>query len=262
MAASNFLKSMYGWTILLLVFLSIVATYTKHAFPTNLVVAIIVSTALDILIKKLILKRSLGFPYSAFITGIIIGSIAQFSSPVWIVVIASIIGVCSKFVIRLNGSHIFNPATLGLLVSLFIFSSGDEWWAAVSYNVSGVVIPLSAILILANYKSGKLGVSLPFLLVMGILSYSTGFIPISSPTLSGILNFIYGMPFYFGFIMVSEPRTSPYGFKQQAVFGILVAILTFVFSFYNLKFALFIVLLTGNLVYALHRSYFVKSVTG
>lgn len=262
MELPNFFKSMYnsmyGWTIILLVFLSLVASYSKHSFPTNLAVAIIVSAALDILIKKLILKKRFKFPYSAIITGIIVGSIVQFSSSLWIVVTASIIAICSKFAIRLKGSHIFNPAALGLLVSLFIFSSGDEWWAAVNHNFYGVVIPLSAILILANYKAGKLGVSLSFLLVMAILSYSTEFIPMNSFTLKGVMNLIYSMQFYFAFVMVSEPKTSPYGLKQQIAFGVLAAILTFAFSFYNIKFALIIALLAGNLVYALHRSYFVK----
>ena len=97
----NFMyNSMYGWTIVLLVFLSLAASYSKHSFPTNLVVAVIVSSALDILIKKLILKRRFKFPYSAFITGIIIGSIAQFNSSVWIVIAASITAISSKFAIR------------------------------------------------------------------------------------------------------------------------------------------------------------------
>lgn len=249
---SNYLHSMYVWTIILLVFLAVVASFARSAFPINLLIAVITATALDILIKKVWLKKT-GMPFSAIISGIIIGSIAPFNAPVSVVVLASAVVILSKFLIRFN-DHVFNPAALGLLVSLSLFGLGDEWWAAgASVNILGAALTLTPLLILASYKAGKLGVSLPFLLATAILYHAMGIATIS---LSGanIIRFLDSLPYYFGFIMVSEPRTSPYIRKEQIAFGISVAVISVLLTIYSIKYALFIALLLGNLAYALYRN--------
>lgn len=243
------LKSMYGWTLILLLFLSLFTSYYRQEFPTALIVAIVTASILDLAIKK-ILKKSLGFPYSAIITGIIIGSVAQFHVDLIIVVVASIIAIGSKFVIKIKGKHIFNPAVLGLLISFILFSSGDEWWVAVGYNFLGYTIILTPILILVNYKAMKLGVSLPFILITAILYFATFILPLN---LEGAINLFYTIPYYFVFIMVSEPKTSPHTLKQQIVFGVSVAVLSFVFMQYGILYYQLIALLIGNLGFSLYR---------
>ncbi len=257
MKATQFLNSMYGWVIVLLIVLVGVGSYIKHAIPINLIVAVIVCSVLDLVIK-LVLKKNLKFPASAFITGLIIGSVAQFAAPVWIVLLASVLAIGSKFVIRLKNQHIFNPATFGLLISLFLLSSGDEWWTSVTFGVSGFSILLTPLLILPNYKALKLGVSLPFLLVTGILFYATSYVPFVA-TASGFLDFMYALPYFFVFVMVSEPKTSPYKLREQIVFGVLVAALTFVLLFFGVKYYLLISLLVGNLGFSIFRNYLQRS---
>ena len=239
---------MYGWTLIILLFLSIFTSVYRQEFPLGLLVAVLVSCLLDLGIKKL-LKKSLAFPYSAFITGLIIGSVAQFSAPLWVIVVASIVAIGSKHLIKIKKQHIFNPATLGLLVAFFIFSSGDEWWASIAYNFFGYSIILTPLLILANYRAGKLAVSIPFLVVIGALFVGSGLIPLSS----GAPTIVYSLPFFFGFIMVSEPKTSPYQFKEQLAFGVGLAVLTFVFMFYSVLYYPFLALLIGNFGFAVYR---------
>lgn len=253
-ALRSYLGSMYPVTGFLLLLLAAIASYNLRAFPTSLVAAVAMCGVFDVLIQRLLLRKGLGFPSSALITGTIIGSIAPFNAPLSVIFIAAVVAIASKHLIRLKGRHIFNPATLGLLVSLWLFNLGDIWWAAAAgFNIGGFIVPLTISLVIANYKADKLKVAIPFLLATAVLFAATEFVKVP-PTAAGALSFASSMPYYFAFIMLSEPKTSPYAAKEQIIFGIAVAILYFVLDFNSVRFPFFIGLLTGNLAYSLYRS--------
>lgn len=251
MKLSDYFQSMYYVTIALLLLLAAVASIGR-GFPVNLVIAAATVAVLDVAIKKVMLKRKPVMPLSAIISGLIIGSIAPFSASPLVVIVASAVAMLSKFFIRLKGTHIFNPATLGLLVSLALFAKGDEWWAAIaSVNVLGYSLLLMPILVIASYKALKLSTAVPFLAAIAILFHLTGIAPLNS--LSGLLPFLESLPYYFAFIMVSEPRTSPYARNEQIAFGTGVAVLSAILFLYTSFYPVFVALLLGNLAYALYR---------
>ena len=250
---SKYLNSMYMLAAVLLLLVAASVSYARRVFPTNLVVAITVAVIADSLLKKFYLKKELKFPYSAIISGTIIGSIAPFNTSVVVIIIAALAAMISKFFIRLKGKHVFNPATFGLLVSLLIFGFGDEWWAATSFPFAGIALTLTPLLIIANWKADKLPVAIPFLLLTVMLNHFSGTFPFS---LENAYNFFISLPFYFAFIMVSEPKTSPFEKKEQIVFGIFVAALTFVLGFYGVRYYFLLALLTGNFLYSIYRNYF------
>ena len=251
---SEYFKSMYFWAITLLLFCAIVSSYAIHTFPTNLLVAIAACSLLDVAVKLLFLKKEPRFPASAFISGIIIGSIAPSNASVAAIFVAAAVAIASKYLIRLKGRHIFNPATLGLLVSLSLFKLGDEWWAASAlFSFAGFAVPVTLLLVIANYKADKLKVSIPFLAVTAGLYAATQLFK-NPLTAAGLFSLFTSLPFYFAFIMLSEPKTSPHTAKEQVLFGVSVAIAYFLLDFNRVRFPFFIALLAGNLVYALHRS--------
>lgn len=252
----EYLRSMYFWAVTLLLLCAAVSSYALRVFPANLLAAIAACLLLDETIKGLLLKKGFKFSASAAITGIIIGSVAPLNAPVAAILAASAVAIISKYVIRIKGMHIFNPATLGLLVSLFAFRLGDMWWAAAAgISVLGFAVPLTLTLIVANYKADKLKVAILFLLATALLYAATGFVRVPF-TASGILTFAGTMPYYFAFIMLSEPKTSPYEPGQQVIFGMAVAVVYFLLDFSHARFPFFIALLAGNLAYSLHRSGF------
>lgn len=253
-ALRSYVASMYPVTGFLLLLLAAVASYNLRAFPASLVAAIAACALLDSAIKKLFIRKELKFPSSAVISGIIIGSIAPLNAPVTAILAASAVAIASKYVLRINKRHIFNPATLGLLVSLFLFGLGDVWWAASGFSFAGFAVPVTFLLIIASYKAGKLKVALPFLLVTAVLYAATQFVKVPF-TATGLLAFATSLPFYFAFIMLSEPKTSPYAPREQVVFGAAVALLVFLLDSSHVKYPFFIALLAGNLGYALYRSY-------
>ena len=179
-ALHEYFKSMYSVTILLLLLLAAVASYNLRVFPAALVVAIAACCALDLLIVRVFLKKGFRFPYSGFISGTIIGSIAPLNAPLAAILVAAAVAIISKYAIRIKGHHVFNPATLGLLVSLGLFRLGDVWWAAAAgFNVGVLFVPLTLFLIIANLKADKLKVSIPFLFATAILFAATEFVRVS-----------------------------------------------------------------------------------
>lgn len=254
------IPDMYAWAIFLISLLAVIESILYNQIPWNLLVSVIVSCLLDVSIKKFYLKREIGFPYSATITGLIIGSVAPFNSSVLLGIVAAVIAISSKFFLRIKNINVFNPAALGLLVSLFIFSQGDQWWVANGYNYLGFIIPLSIILVIPNYKANKLVVSIPFLLtflISDLVIAALSSVPIS---LLSIIISVLQLNYFFGFIMVSEPKTSPYKRNEQLAFGILVAVAVSLLSFFGVTYSLLISLLFGNVAYALWRKFSIINV--
>ncbi len=230
----------YVWVIIALSILAAVGIYfngTKALY--TLLVAVATATVLDLVIKK-IKKESLAFPYSAVISGLIVGSIVSFEDSLLIPLVAAIIAILSKHVIRFKAYHPLNPATFGLLASFLLFSKFDSWWASVPY-----LIPF---LLIISWKIRKLWISFTFLIAFAALVYFTGNIRLQSFT-----DFL-SLPYYFTFIMVTEPKTTPSVRNQQIVFGISLAVLLFLLTFvFKLPYAIFISLLLMNLGYFVYR---------
>jgi len=250
---------MYYVTIAVLLVVAAVESIGR-GFPVNLIVAVLTASVLDVVIKRLWLKRKHVMPLSAIITGLIIGSVSV-SVPVPYVIIATILAILSKFVIRLKGSHIFNPAVFGVVIPQVFNQAAHgaadnamqvvEGFGPGGFAVSITLVPL---LIFANYRAKKLWISIPFLIATALLFHFTGLTSLNSLNAQNIFSFLEVLPWYFAFIIVSEPKTSPYGKNEQVVFGIGIAILsvlaTFILGTHGGALA---VLLLGNLIYAVYR---------
>lgn len=262
MKFTEYLQNIYYVTLAVLLVVAVVENIGR-GFPVNLVVAVLTASVLDVVIKRLWLKRKPVMPLSAIITGLIIGSVSV-NAPILGVLVAAILAILSKFVIRLKGSHIFNPAVFGVVIPR-VFNPAAHGAAsnAVAHGASQVVegfgpggfavsIMLVPLLLFANYKARKLWTSIPFLIATALLFYFTGLASLNSLNIQDIFRFLEVLPWYFAFIIVSEPRTSPYAKNEQVVFGIGIAILSvlplLLLGFYSHVGAL-VALLLGNLIY-------------
>lgn len=262
MKFGTYFRSMHYVTIAVLLIVAVVQSIGRP-FPVNLVVAVLVASVLDVAIKRLWLKRTPAIPLSAIITGLIIGSVSV-NAPVVGTVIAATLAILSKFVIRLKGSHIFNPAVFGVVISQVVNPAAHSAVAHGSlqvvegFGVGGLTVNiwLVPLLILANWRAKKLWISIPFLAATAILYYFTRLANLTSLNTQGLLSFLEVLPYYFAFIIVSEPKTTPYVKKEQVAFGIGIAILSvlplLIFGFYSHVVAL-VALLLGNLIYATYR---------
>src|SRR3954452_10777294 len=66
-------------------------------------------------------------PKSALISGLSLCLLLR-TSALWIAVLAAFIAIASKFTLRLNGKHLFNPTNFGLVALMLLL--GDRVWVS------------------------------------------------------------------------------------------------------------------------------------
>lgn len=261
------LPSMYYVAIFVLSVVAVVESFGRGLLPVNAVVAVLATSILDIALKKFWLKRPFTIPLSAIITGLIIGTVSV-NAPVFGALIAASLAILSKFVIRRKGSHIFNPAVFGV-VTIQLLNPAAHGSGSMAHGASQMVMEgfgpggfavtlwLVPLLLFANWRANKVWVAIPFLVVSALLYQFTGLATLGSLNVADTIKFLELLPYYFAFIIVSEPKTSPWARNEQIIFGTGIAILSvlplIIFGFYSHAVSL-VTLLLGNLMYAAYRA--------
>ena len=157
-----------------------------------------------------------------------------------IFVLAVVISMASKYLVRWRGQHIFNPSNLGLVVCFVVLGPQltepqDLWWIPLSpaLILTYAVIVIGGLLIGARLK--LLGLELAFLggfaaflvLSLGLvpdhcMTASWAFAPVCGRQLWEIL-VISPEVLVFALFMLSDPRTIPSSATGRILFGLAVA---------------------------------------
>lgn len=185
--------------------------------------AVIVGGIVDIFVDRY-RNGTWGFPSSGLVTGSIVGLILAYQSPLWLVVIITLIAVLSKVVIQWKSWHPFNPANFGLLLGFYFLGAGTSWWGASNL----LLVTLGGVFVL--WRMRKWWTALPFLAVFFALRATTyvvagdiaGFMPELLASSAVV---------FFSTIMLIEPKTSPARKWPSVAYGITCAALAFGLSF-------------------------------
>lgn len=205
----------------------------------NTYVAVLTAVILDGLILRY-QKKKWVLPYSAVVTGFLVGLILNPSFLAWQFSLVTALAIASKYLILPGKKHIFNPAAFSLIAASFIFGNAITWWG-VSWSMQLWIF----VFVAAGYvlwRLHRIWLPVGFLLVYWIyLSLQGGFslTLISDPTIA-----------LFAFVMLPEPQTSPIKGYFRYTFGVLVAAILIVESiFFSQVLAdpLLISLITANL---------------
>ncbi len=125
--------------------------------------------------------------------------------------VVGILAISSKYILAINKKHIFNPAAVGVFLSFLIFKFGASWWVGNIY----MLIPVLIGGLLVVKKMQRFSLVLTFFTVYVILNGSN------------IVKTIVESPiFFFAFIMVTEPQTTPPKRNLQMLYGGLIGLLT------------------------------------
>ena len=73
-------------------------------------------------------KGAWEFPDGAILTGLIVAMVLRSQEHWYITAITAVIAVLSKYLIRSRTANVFNPAALALVLSYFVFHTGQSWW--------------------------------------------------------------------------------------------------------------------------------------
>jgi Na+-transporting NADH:ubiquinone oxidoreductase subunit NqrB len=146
-----------------------------------------------------------------------------------IAALAAFIAIASKFLVRLHGKHVFNPANVALVVVTLSFDrawlSSGQWGSAA---LGALALACLGLVVLSRARRAETTVA--FLLAYALLVFGRAAWlgdPMSIP-LHQLQN---GALLIFAFFMISDPKTTPNSVIGRWLYGVSVAVLAYAIQF-------------------------------
>lgn len=213
----------------LIIYLSCLAFFLiirdrDFAFLKVISVALISTLALETAILYL-KNRTLQITESSIITGLIIGYVLAGDEAWWKIFLASLMAVFSKHLLRVKNKHIFNPAAFGILLTIILFGASTEWRGTYLWYI---LLPFGSYL---AYRIKKVELIIGYAIISLLL--------FGAQAISQKVFFwnIFGyFSYFYIFVMVIEPKTTPVKTIGKYLFGAGTAALIFVLTGLGIKF--------------------------
>jgi Na+-transporting NADH:ubiquinone oxidoreductase subunit NqrB len=156
---------------------------------------------------------------SPLITGLSLSLLLR-GDALWVQAAGAALAIGSKFLIRMRGKHLFNPAAFAILVLL---QTGHAWVSPGQWGHS--VILVAAILLLGSLvlqRAARLDVAIAFIVAyLGLLLLRAAWL--GDPPAIPLHQVENGALLLFTCFMITDPRTTPAARSARVVFAVAVA---------------------------------------
>lgn len=226
-AVRKFFRTPKGILIIVLAILVAIAAPTEglgHVWP-GLAGAVLTAGLLDVVILRLRHPRW-EFPSGAVLTGLIIAMVLSPFEPWWVPAATSAMAIASKHVLRTKATNVFNPAALALIVSYYAFNTGQSWWGALPELPMWAIGALCVTGVFIADRVNKMSIVLAFLGAYFVLFSTMAFVGDPRHVVEIFRAPDLQMVLYFAFFMLTDPPTAPIKYRDQIVFGVLVAVVS------------------------------------
>lgn len=164
---------------------------------------------------------------SVFITALILVLIIPTKFPINLsfLLLASAFAMGSKYLVTIDKQHIFNPAAAAVGgIALLSAEHSATWWVGTSNMVPFVLV--GGLLLVRKIEREHL----VFTFLAAFLFFVLGASFVHNPSFSSLINALQisvlrSPLFFFAFVMLTEPITSPSKIKLQKYYSLLVAFL-------------------------------------
>ena len=184
-------------------------------------IAIVASLITELILSKIYFGK---WPIlaSAYISGISVGILVR-SPAVWPYFVCAVVSIMSKYVLRVNNRHIWNPSNFGIAVLVFL---APETVATLSIQWGNYLLPmiviwgLGSVIIARLHRFNITGTYVAcFIALAFVRSWITG-----SPWQSEVAPLTGPMYQLFIFFMITDPKTTVKSRKWQCVVVAIVAL--------------------------------------
>jgi Na+-transporting NADH:ubiquinone oxidoreductase subunit NqrB len=160
-------------------------------------------------------------PRSALISGLSLCLMLR-TNHAELALLAAVITVASKFLIRVHGKHVFNPTNFGIVA--LIASTGEVWVSPGQWGNTAVLAFLMACLggLVVN-RAARSDVTFVFLASWSALVIGRS-LWLGDPLSVPLHRLESGSLLLFAFFMISDPRTTPDSRPGRILFAALVAL--------------------------------------
>jgi Na+-transporting NADH:ubiquinone oxidoreductase subunit NqrB len=140
----------------------------------------------------------------------------------WVMVLAAVLTIGSKFVLRANDKHVFNPTTFGIVAVVLL---GLPAWVSPAQWGSGAVV--AAMIVCAGlavaWRNARSDVTLAFILFYGAIVVLRA-LWLHDPLAIPARHLQTGAFILFAFFMISDPKTLPDHRVARIGFAFVVAL--------------------------------------
>jgi Na+-transporting NADH:ubiquinone oxidoreductase subunit NqrB len=167
-------------------------------------------------------------PLSALITSLSLTLLLR-TDLIVLAALAATIAIGSKFLVRVRGKHVFNPANVAL-VSMMLIS--DQAWVSSGQWGSAAIgaFALSCLGFLVLTRAKRAETTIAFLVFYGALLFGRA-LWLGDPLSIPMHQLQNGALLIFAFFMISDPKTTPDAAGGRVLYAALVAGLAFVIQF-------------------------------
>ncbi|MFY0645097.1 MAG: RnfABCDGE type electron transport complex subunit D [Bacteroidia bacterium] len=192
--------------------------------------AYIVAAIVSQLVCEFFTRKRYSSVKSALITALGL-SLLLHVSHWWVAVLAAVIAIASKFIIKSKGKHIFNPANIGIVGAIAL--SNQAWISPGQWGSETIIwFFIGSAGLIMILKVGRLDTAFTFISVFGLLLlirqviYLGWDLPVWTHMMSN------GTLLLFSFFMITDPRTTPNHRVARIIWACIMAIGLFVLSNY------------------------------
>jgi ferredoxin-NADP reductase len=136
---------------------------------------------------------------------------------------AAVLAMASKYILAINGKHVFNPVAVAVALTALILNQNASWWVGTTWMLPFVVV--GGALIVHKIRRGNLvgafiGTALLVTAIGGALSHDN--------LLTLMQHVILDTPLlFFAAVIVTEPLTTPPTSRLQLMYSVIVGLLFF-----------------------------------
>jgi Na+-transporting NADH:ubiquinone oxidoreductase subunit NqrB len=184
------------------------------------------------LMTQMICTRLTGVPFdwrSPMISGLSLSLLLR-ADALWLYAAAGIIAIASKFLLRIDGKHIFNPAGFAIVVLLLasngVWISPGQWGTELWF---AALAGFFAILVLSASRRADIAI---FFLASHAALLLARALWLGDPFAIPVHQLQSGSLLIFTFFMISDPRTAPDAIVGRLLFAFAVAALAHYMAFF------------------------------
>lgn len=199
------------------------------------------------LITQYLFTRYLGLgkfdPRSPLISGLSLCLLLR-SDSIVLIILCTVITISSKYVLRWQGKHIFNPTNIGIVIMLLLF---DNTWVSPGQwgNTAFMGFLIACIGGLVVNRAERSDVTYAFMIFFFSLIFGRA-IWLGDPLVIPFHQIQNGALLIFTFFMISDPKTTPDTRIGRILFALIVSLVAYYFQFFLFN--------TNALFYALASS--------
>lgn len=206
------------------VFLSVVGVLPFSLTAISLSIGVLVITSL---ISNAIFASTFGAVpniESVYLTALILGLIITPSSDIFNLAFmfwAAVLATGSKYILAYRKKHFFNPAAIAVVITALVLGESASWWIGTASLLPLVII--GGLLVVRKIHRSELVIT--FLLFAVVTALSGSLIAGTNLNVAARQLLVDSPLFFFAFVMLTEPLTTPPTKKMQMVYGGLTGLL-------------------------------------